>query len=41
MLARRFGRQIILCGWRSLSLHLALLITAFAQAWVPEKGEGL
>lgn len=39
MLARRFGRQIIL--WLAvLFLHLALLITAFAQAWVPEEGEG-
>ncbi|HEY8185477.1 MAG TPA: hypothetical protein VIF64_05385 [Pyrinomonadaceae bacterium] len=39
MLAKKFGREITL--WLAvLFLHLALLITASAQAWVPEKGEG-
>src|ERR1700694_4766022 len=39
MLAGRIARKIILC-LAVPSLHLALLITVFAQAWVPEKGEG-
>lgn len=39
MLAGRIARKIIFC-LAVLSLHLALLITVFAQAWMPEEGEG-
>jgi hypothetical protein len=39
MLAQRIARKTTLCLAVPF-LHLALLITVFGQAWVPEKGEG-
>jgi hypothetical protein len=39
MLAQRIARKLILC-LAVLSLYVVLFINVFAQAWVPEKGEG-